>query len=372
MRVEHLSLMANRCFLIFVRRKGFCSSCKKYRSEKIDFISDHSPHKTKELCWFIGRMCEIASVSRVAELLEQDGFSTWRLDFSHMKSLAQNYKIPTPEAISVDEVYARRTKKEGETRNDLFFTVISDLKTRRVIWVSEGRSKEALDQFFILIGESGCKKIEVVATDQFDGYRASVRQYCAHAKLVWDRFHIMQNFEKALNSDRATLHLEQPTGSYLKRMSAGKYRFMFLTKASRRTKDEQKNMEEMMKMNQDFFKLELIKERTLMMYEAKSADEAKEMFDEIGSWILGCGFKSLLSWHNEIEKNWIHIQNYFEFKVTTGLSEGINNVIKMIKRRAFGYRNMEYFRLKIMQVCGYLNSRWITDPNLTSNQIYST
>jgi transposase len=114
-------------------------------------------------------------------------------------------------------------------------------------------------------------------------------------------------------------------------MSAGKYRFIFLTKASRRSKTEQENIEELMKMNQDFFKLELIKEKTLMIYNAKNADDAKEIFDEIGSWILSCGFKSLLSWHNEIEKNWLHIKNYFEFKVTTALSEGINNVIKTRK-----------------------------------------
>lgn len=372
MKVEHLHLMGNRCFLFFVRRKGFCIKCKKTRSERIDFISDETPHKTKELSWFIGRLCEISPVSRVAELLEQDGFTTWRMDFKRMKQMAQHYKMPMPEAISVDEVYARRTKKEGENRSDLFFTVISDLKTRKVIWVSEGRSKEALDQFFILLGESGCKKIKVVATDQFDGYRASVREYCPHAKVVWDRFHIMQNFEKALDSDRRTLHSEQAKGSYAHRLSAGKNRFIFLTKASRRTKTDQENMEELMKINKDFFKLELIKEKTLSMYNAKSAKEAKEIFDEVGSLIFLCRFKSLLSWHNEIEKNWEHIKNYFEFRVSTGLSEGINNVIKMIKRRAFGYRNMEYFRLKIMQVCGYLNSRFIPDPNYAQNPVASS
>ena len=372
MKVEHLHLMGHRCFLFFVRQKGYCSACKKTRSEKIDFISDETPHKTKELSWFIGRMCEIAPVSRVAELLEQDGFTTWRMDFKRMKQMAQHYKISSPEAISVDEVYARRTKKEDENRSDLFFTVISDLKTRKVIWVSFGRSKEALDQFFILLGASGCKKIKVIATDQFQGYRASAREYCPQAKLVWDRFHIIQNFEKALDSDRRTLHQVQPNGSYVKRMSAGKYRFIFLTKASRRTKSDQENMEELIKINTDFFKLELIKEKVLMMYNAKSAEEAREIFDEVGGLILTCGFKSLWSWHDEIEKNWEHIKNYFEFRVSTGLSEGINNVIKMIKRRAFGYRNMEYFRLKIMQVCGYLNSRFIPDPNYAQNPIASS
>ena len=322
LKVEHMPVMGNRCYLIFVRRKGYCKACKKQRSEAVEFISEHTPHKSKDFAWWLGRMCEIAPVTRVAELMDQGALTTWRMDLKRMKKMFQFYKLETAERLSVDEVYVRKKKKEGETRSDLFFTVISDLKTRRVIWVSEGRSKEALDQFFILLGESRCKKIRAVAMDQFVGYRASVKEYCPAAKIVWDRFHIMQNFEKAMDSDRRTLHLEQPKGSYAKRMSAGRNRFIFLTKASRRTKSDQENMKELMKINEDFFKLELIKEKALDMYNMKNEHQAKEVFEELGRLIFICGFKSLLTWYNEIEKNWEHIENYFKFRISTGLSEG--------------------------------------------------
>jgi len=65
-----------------------------------------------------------------------------------------------------------------------------------------------------------------------------------------------------------------------------------------------------------------------------------------------------------LEGGWETLKNYFTYRVSASLSEGHNNVIKMLKRRAFGYRNMEYFRLKIMQVCGYLNSRSIPHAGL--------
>ena len=127
MRVEEMPLMGFRCYVRFPRRKGYCGTCKKTRSEEIDFISDHTPHKTKQLCWWIWRMCEIAPISRVAELQGQDGMTTWRLDFNRMKHMAQYYKVPMPRRICVDEVYARKKKEDGESRSDLFFTVISDL-----------------------------------------------------------------------------------------------------------------------------------------------------------------------------------------------------------------------------------------------------
>jgi len=68
--------------------------------------------------------------------------------------MLQNYKIPPVKRISVDEVHARSKKRFiRENRNKQYFTVVSDLDTGRVIWVSDNREKEALDQFYILIGK---------------------------------------------------------------------------------------------------------------------------------------------------------------------------------------------------------------------------
>src|SRR5690606_15962952 len=128
--------------------------------------------------WWLGRLCEIAPVSRVAEMFFRDETTLWRLDLARMKRMLAHYKIPKATAISVDEVYARKKPRfSGESRDERFFTVITDLKSRRVIWVSESRRKEALDQFFTLIGEEGCREIEVVASDQHEGYAASIAQY---------------------------------------------------------------------------------------------------------------------------------------------------------------------------------------------------
>lgn len=362
-RIEEMPVMGYRSFVSFPRRKGYCPKCKKVRSEVIDFISDHTPHKTKQLCWWIGRMCEIASISRVAELNNQDGMTTWRLDFSRMKHMAQYYKVPRAKRLCVDEVYARKKKEPGENRSDLFFTVISDLDTRRVVWVSQGRSKEALDQYFLIIGEKACKQVQVIATDQFDGYKASIEQHCPNATHVWDKFHIMKIFEEKVNEERKTLHDQAERGSELKKLSRGKYRFLFLKKASRRTEEEKAHLDQVIQSNERFMRLELIKERMLSFFNSKSVEEAKDIFDEVGSWIVLTGFNVLWKWHNEVERGWKTLINYFKHRVTNALAEGINNVIKMLKRRAFGYRNMDYFRLKIMQVCGYLNSRFIPDPN---------
>lgn len=360
LRLETMPILGFRAYVYLWRHKGYCPRCKKARSEAVPFIAKETPHLTQEYAWWVGRLCEIAAVSRVAELVAQDETTTWRVDFRRMKRMLQHYRIPEATAISVDEVYARKKPRHrDESRDDRFFTVISDLKTRRVIWVSESRRKEALDQFFLLIGKDVASRIEVVAIDQHDGYAASVREHCPCATVVWDRFHVMQVFEEAVNETRKVLHEEQPGQSEMKRLTRGQYRFVFLKKASRRTSAEQQHVDDVLRQNERFMKLELIKERMLTFFDQPSDLAARQVWDEVGEWIWQAGFDPLMRWHRNLENGWDTLKNYFRYRVTSSLSEGHNNVIKAIKRRAYGYRNMEYFRLKIMQVCGYLNSRFI-------------
>jgi len=358
------------------RRKGYCKQCKKVRSEKIAFLSKESPHFTQDYAWWLGTMCEFAPVSRVAEMVGEGNMTVRRIDLKRMQRMLKHYKMPDVTHIAVDEVYARKKSKfKDEDRDQRFFTVISDLNTRRVIWVAESRKKVALDQFFKLIGKEACERINVVAVDQHEAYAASVKEYCKNAKVVWDKFHIIKNFEEAVNEVRKSLHNRLPYNSPLLRITRGKYRFSFLKKANRREKDEAKNIEEVVRENEDFAALEIIKERMLSFFECTDAASAWEVMWEIGRWIRqkvagdAAGgqeqsFKPLFTWWENLASGWSTLKNYFEFPVTSSLAEGVNNVIKSLKRRAFGYRNMDYFRLKIMQVCGYLNSRYIKFPEL--------
>lgn len=370
MHVEGLPMGVLRTNFHFMRTKANCAGCKKARSERIDFLAPETPHLTKCFSEWLGMLTEIAPVSRSAELVGLEAQTLWRIDFARMKRLLQTYKIPLPKKISVDEVYARRTSRySGESRNERFFTVVTDLETRKVIWVSESRSQKGLDQFFLLIGKDACKKIELVAMDQHEDYAASVREHCKSAVIVWDRFHLSQNFEEAVNDTRKELHGEQAQGSELKRLSRGKFRFLFVKKAKHRTEEEKVHINDVLKANEQFMKLEIIKEAFLSFFDLKTEEEARARFEELGDWIFQAGFQPLMRWYNNLELGWETLKNYFRYKATSALSEGINNVIKTIKRRAYGYRNMEYFRLKIMQVCGYLNSRLLPPLAAAENQL---
>jgi len=360
-RLQHMPIFTNHCYLILRRHKGFCRQCKCVRSEKLGFVSEESPHKTTEYAFWVGRLCEIAPVHEVARLMEESSSTTWRLDLKRMKRLLSSYKIPRPRRISVDEVYARKKPKPGETRDDRFFTVICDLDTGKAIWVSSSRRKEALDDFFLIIGKRACENIEVVACDLHEAYASSVKEHCVNATVVWDRFHLMQIFDEAVNETRKDLHGDSARGSEQSRLSRGKYRFLFLKKSTRRTAEEREHINDLIRENSDFLKLEVIKEAMHEFFNARNVDDGKVIWDNIGEWIWQEGFKPLMKWYKNMASRWSQLANYFKYRVTSALSEGINNVIKTLKKSAYGYRNMDYFKLKILQRCGYLNSRYIQE-----------
>lgn len=359
MRVKHLRIFEHYVEIHFFRHKHHCHNCKKVRSEYIPWLCPSTPNLTMDFAWWINRLTEITSVKQVSQLYSVDKMTCYKIDKYILQRLFQGYRIPDITHLGVDEVYARSPKQQedGETRDDLFFTVIVDLRTHKVIWISKSRRKEALDTFFELIGPEACEKIQVVATDQHEGYGLSVKQYCKKASLVWDRFHLLQNFNEALNEERKN-EAERVAGrDHYGNLLSGRYRYIFLKKDKHRTAKEKEHLEEVVSINWKIARLELIKEKFHQMYEAKTINDAELLLNEAYEWatnIDAWGVVKFIQSLRESQSFW----NYFSHRYTTSVVEGINRAIKGLKWQAYGYKDMAYFSLKIMQKVGYLNHKY--------------
>ena len=357
---KHLKCFGWTSTVKFPVAKRECKTCGCVRSEMVPFICPTSPHVTMELAWWMTRLTGITSVNQVSKLESVDKMTCYKVDKFILQKLLQGYEIPEVTHISVDEVYARgpRQQKDGETRDDLFLTVVVDLKTHKVIWVSQSRRKEALDTFFTLIGKEACEKIKVVATDQHEGYNQSVKQNCKSAKVVWDKFHLLQNFNEALNEERKIeFDRAKSKGNDLMELIRGKYKYLFTKKNHHRNREEKDHLKEVMSLNRRMMGLELIKERLHRMFNARSMEAASEHLCACYEWAHEIDAKYIKKWIWKLMGR-MEFWNYFTDPYTTSVSEGVNRAIKGLKWQAYGYKDMHYFALKIMQKCGYLNYRY--------------
>lgn len=367
MRAKHVRVMGWSVEVCFWREKRFCANCQKVRSEWIDWLCPTSPHITLELSWWISRLSEITTVMQVARLEAIDKMAAYKVDKHILSRLLQGYKIPSVTHISVDEVYARSAKqqKQGETRDDLFLTVIIDHRTHKVIWVSQSRRKEALDRFFQLIGPKACEEIKVVTCDQHRGYAESVAEYCKNADLVWDRFHLVEGFNEALNEERKA-EWNKFGGDHEDDLLHGRHRHIYLTKAKNRSESARRHLKEVASRNEKISYMEIIKEHFHKMFETQDEASAREMLNECYEWSVQGKARELSKYFwNLLGRQ--ELWNYFKHRITSGVSEGVNRSIKTLKWVAYGYKDMDYFALKIMQKCGYLNSRhaleWLYNQN---------
>lgn len=140
-------------------------------------------------------------------------------------------------------------------------------------------------------------------------------------------------------------------------MMNNKYRYLFTKRAYKRSEADKKHITEVSRLNDKIFKIELIKERFHSMFNCTSVESAQIVMAEVYQWAFDAKAYNIFNWIQQIREQ-ATFWNYFLYKVTTGVSEGINRAIKGLKWQAYGYRNMQYFKLKIMQKLGYLNSRF--------------
>ena len=263
------------------------------------------------------------------------------LDTLYMQEQVDRAGLPAPRAIGVDEISIRKGHN--------YRVIVSDLERARPIWVGgEGRKETDIDLFFKALGGKKSARIKLAAMDMWKPFRNSVIHNAPNARIIFDKFHIMRHLSKALDEVRR--------GEY-KRLS-GKDRSYIkgqrYTLLSRRENLRPRRSP-----------------RTQKVAPGQPASEHRLYFEgglratlgdyrtERGARAFFTRWKDSLKWQRlhpyqkfagMIESHWDGIASYChpENKVSLGLVEGVNNKIRVLQRRAYGYRDEEYLKLKIV------------------------
>lgn len=350
--VEDRPLIQQRVYLHVIKRRQRCLNDGRIHVEKIEWLKIRS-RITRRYSKEIYRLTSISTNQEVGWYLGMDDEKIYRADKDMLKELfgERLSSTPTSKNISVDEVAWKKHHR--------YLTNVIDADEKVVTWNEKGRKAEVLDKYYDSIGKDNSKKIQSAAMDGARTYISSTKKYATNALIVLDRFHAVQKVNKSvdqvrrdeLNKARKTKDEELVT------LTNCKQRFVLFKKRRNLTERQTVVLKKLFEINQPIYKAMLLKEAFLQTYECRNIKEAREHLYQWIDQALFSGLLSLFELACSVLDKIEYILNWFKKRISSAISEGFNNKIKRLKRMAYGFKDIEYFKLKIHQHCGYLNPR---------------
>jgi transposase len=332
-----------RSYITFEENKVYCK-CGFKGNEKLDFVEAYS-RCTVRFEEYIFMFCPVMSLNDIHRIFGIDWKTVKDIDIRYTTKALETLKNITPKRIGVDEI----AFEKGQS----YLTIVRDLDLGKVIWIGFERKKETLDRFFDELGREKSEKIEVVVMDMWDPYIASVNEHCPAADIVFDKFHIVKTVNVALDKVRKEQFAD---ASDEERKNMKRKRFIILRREENLNEKQHQLLEELKQKNEPLYQAYLLKEHICELLDGTDLDVAVDGLDIWKRNVEKSGFKPFAKCLNTIKNYFYGVLNYFRHLVTNAGSEGFNNKINLIKRRAYGYADPDYFKLKIFQACGLMKS----------------
>ncbi len=350
--VEDLPISERRVYLHVKKRRYRCPKDGKIYVEKISWLKKRI-RVTYRFARQVNRLTGITTNQEAGWYLGLDDEVVYRIDKEILEEQAKEKLKPPPSAIhiSVDEVSYRKYHR--------YLTNVIDTDKRVVIWNAKGRKSEVLNRYYEGIGERDCKKIKSVALDGARHYISSTNKYAVNALIVYDKFHVIQNLNRAVDRVRKDeLQKARKEGNEeLVELVNCRQRFILLKNKKNLTENQAEHLKKLCEINRFIYEAMLLKESFLEFY---SSNDIKQAEGCLNKWIKqarsSC-LKPFVELSYKFKEKMQYILNWFHKKISSAISEGFNNKIKRLKRMAYGYKDINYFRLKIHQHCGLLNPR---------------
>lgn len=339
--VEDLPAWGRRTFLEFQRARVWCDACGGVVSERLEWVESHQ-HQTSRYQRYLATLCDFMPVADVAELTELSKDTLYRIDKRYLLERKEFFTENKPVTLlGVDEISVRKGQK--------YAVVFYDLERGEVIGLEKGRKRISASRFFKRWGKENCGKVKAVCTDLWAPYHKSVRTHLRKAALVFDKFHVFKYLSDAIDEVRRS---EQKKAEEEGRTLIKGCRWVMLKKDL--TRKQKTKLKDVLERNENIAKAMLLKEGFSEFYDAETEEEAKRVLEE---WTRQCeesGLRPFLKLAKRLNRWSGGILAYFTHRITNGVAEGINNKIKVIKRRSYGFRDMDYFFLKILRATGFI------------------
>ena len=337
-KIRDLSMAATQLWVTCHYRKVFCAHCHGIHIEALDLFHPYL-RVTLRLAYFVYQLCRVMTVSEVAQLLDLDWKTVKNIDKFYLERDFGQPDLKGLRILAVDEISIRK----GHS----YLTVVLDYLSGRVLYIGKKRKAKTLKRFFNKLSISQRKKIEAVAMDMWDPFIKAVTDKLPQAKIVFDLFHVVANFSRVIDKVRNSEYRKASKED--KAVFKGAKYLLLKNRSNIRRQSHRQQLKELLALNQVISTVMILKEKLKHIWTYRSRTWAGKALDQWCELAKSLKNRSVNTFVRMLQRYRYGIINHCDYPIHTGKLEGVNNKIKVIKRKAFGFHDLRYFTLKIYQ-----------------------
>lgn len=333
-RIRTVPIGTRTCFIDISTKRLECKKCGHRWWPKFSFIAG-SRRMTKVFARYIVSMMKLGTIKAVAEFTEVSWDTVKDIHKEHLQKKYRSVEYANLLYLGIDEF----SIKKGHE----YMTTVINLETGQIIHAVEGRDKKAIAPFLRKLSRKATN-LKAIAMDMSGSYESAVREFLPKIDIVFDRYHVMALMSKAI--DEVRREQQRRCNDIGLKVLKGQ-RFLLLKNFDKLDFKQKSSLEVLLEANIPLAVGHSMKEQLRLFWERPTPQEGAKF---LGWWIIN----SIESEIRELAKVGRTLLNHFEgllayftHRITNAKTEGINNKIKTLKRQAYGYRDMEYFKLRL-------------------------
>jgi transposase len=288
------------------------------------------------------RYCQIMTQKAAAEVLRIPSSTLSNLLHRAITRLRKGHRIRGLRKIGIDEIsYAKGHK---------YATLVYDLERSCVVWVGNGKGREAIDRFFNeWLSPFQKKRVRWASCDMSEAYMGAIGEHCPNATLVLDRFHIV----KALNSAVDDVRKEQwrEAGADERKALKG-LRWLLYRHSSTRSRKDTSTLKALERANNRIYRAWRLKDEFEQFWDYTYPGAAERFLKSWTTAALRSRLEPLKKFVRTLRRHFIEILAFVGSRLTNAIAEGLNRIVKIVKNRASGFRNLNAFTDMIFLTVG--------------------
>jgi len=313
------------------------ADCGTVRQVPIDFADERRSY-TQAFERYVLELSQRMTIRDVAAHLQVGWDLVKDIQKRYLSRKFRRVKLKHLRPIAIDEIAIGRGHR--------YLTVVLDLVSGAVVFVGDGKGAEALQPFWKRLKR--CRaKIEAVAMDMSPAYLSAVQTNLRKAVLVFDHFHVLKLINEKLSDLRRQLYREATEQLHKDVLKGTRWLLLKNPENLDQTRDESNRLHEALLLNQPLATAYYLKEDLRRVWEQPDRRAAQRVLDD---WIRraeGSGIRLLIQFAHTLAAHRSGILNYHRYRLSTGPLEGTNTKIRVLQRKAYGFRDTEFFKLKI-------------------------